>query len=153
MWSNVNTTCQPEVNLKKVDQWPLRGQNASLRSQPSNYLLRLRARALSPNKPVTCVLIREAVCYETAGEIKFQPRDYGQSTPSTAILQSESSSRPSGQKYRVHHQGDNRPDDKRSTHLWNVGLLQRDYTALYARRLSSWYNTCTILAPTFQKWK
>jgi hypothetical protein len=30
-----------------------------------------------------------------------------------------------------------RPVDGGSTHLWNVGLLQRDYTALYPRRLSS----------------
>jgi hypothetical protein len=27
-----------------------------------------------------------------------------------------------------------------SAHLWNVGLLQRDYTALYPRRLSSSYS-------------
>jgi len=30
-----------------------------------------------------------------------------------------------------------RPVDGGSTHLWNVGLLQRDYSALYARRLWS----------------
>jgi hypothetical protein len=29
------------------------------------------------------------------------------------------------------------PVDGYSTHLWNVGLLQRDYTVLYPRRLSS----------------
>jgi hypothetical protein len=28
-----------------------------------------------------------------------------------------------------------RPDDGGSTHLWNVGQLQRDYTALQPRRL------------------
>jgi hypothetical protein len=28
-------------------------------------------------------------------------------------------------------------DDGGKTHLWNVGLLKRDYTALYQRRLSS----------------
>jgi hypothetical protein len=28
-----------------------------------------------------------------------------------------------------------RPDEEGSAHLWNVGLLQRDYTALYSRRL------------------
>jgi hypothetical protein len=28
-----------------------------------------------------------------------------------------------------------RPDDGGSTHLWNVGQLQRDYTALHPRRL------------------
>jgi hypothetical protein len=28
-----------------------------------------------------------------------------------------------------------RPDDKGSMHLWNVGLLQRDYTAVYPRKL------------------
>jgi hypothetical protein len=27
------------------------------------------------------------------------------------------------------------PDDGGSTHLWNVGLLQQDYTAKYPRRL------------------
>jgi hypothetical protein len=31
--------------------------------------------------------------------------------------------------YCLHHQGD------RSTHLWNVGQLQRDYTALHPKRL------------------
>jgi hypothetical protein len=29
------------------------------------------------------------------------------------------------------------PDDGGSTYLWKVGLLERDYTALYPRRLSS----------------
>jgi hypothetical protein len=29
------------------------------------------------------------------------------------------------------------PDDGRSNNLWKVGLLQRDYTAIYARKLSS----------------
>jgi hypothetical protein len=29
------------------------------------------------------------------------------------------------------------PDDAGSTNLWNVGLFQRNYTALYPRRLSS----------------
>jgi hypothetical protein len=37
--------------------------------------------------------------------------------------------------YCVLHQGDD--DDGGSTHLLNVGLLQRDYTALYPRGLSS----------------
>jgi hypothetical protein len=32
-----------------------------------------------------------------------------------------------------------RPDDGGSTHLWNVGLLQREYTELYPRKLSSSY--------------
>jgi hypothetical protein len=36
----------------------------------------------------------------------------------------------------IHH-----PDDGRSTRVWNVGQLQRDYTALYPRRLSSSYST------------
>jgi hypothetical protein len=31
------------------------------------------------------------------------------------------------------------PDDTGSTHLWNVGLLQQDYTALHPRRLLSSY--------------
>jgi hypothetical protein len=31
------------------------------------------------------------------------------------------------------------PDDKYSTHFWNVGLLLRNYMALYPRRLSSSY--------------
>jgi hypothetical protein len=39
-------------------------------------------------------------------------------------------------EYCLHHRGD-RPDDGGSTHLWNVGLLQRDYTALCPRRPSS----------------
>jgi hypothetical protein len=38
--------------------------------------------------------------------------------------------------YILHHQG-NCPDDWSSTHLWNVGLLPQDYTALYPRKLSS----------------
>jgi hypothetical protein len=33
--------------------------------------------------------------------------------------------------YCLHHKG----DDGGSTHLWNVGQLQRDYTALHPRRL------------------
>jgi hypothetical protein len=44
-----------------------------------------------------------------------------------------------GGSYCLHHLGDkNRghPDYEGSTHLWNVGLLQWDYTALYSRRLS-----------------
>jgi hypothetical protein len=32
-------------------------------------------------------------------------------------------------------QTSNRPDDGGSTHLCNVGLLQRDYTALHSRKL------------------
>jgi hypothetical protein len=35
--------------------------------------------------------------------------------------------------YCIRHQG----DDGGSTHFWNVGLIQRDYTAVYPRRLSS----------------
>jgi hypothetical protein len=34
--------------------------------------------------------------------------------------------------YCLHH---HRPDDRGSMHLWNVGLLQQDYTVLYPRRL------------------
>jgi hypothetical protein len=38
----------------------------------------------------------------------------------------------------IQHQGDEwRPDDGCSTHVWNIGILQRDYTALYPRRLQS----------------
>jgi hypothetical protein len=33
----------------------------------------------------------------------------------------------------------NRPDDGGSIHLWHIGLLQRDYTALYYRSLQSSY--------------
>jgi hypothetical protein len=36
----------------------------------------------------------------------------------------------------VHHQGV-RPDGEGSAHLWNVGLFQRDYTAVYLREMSS----------------
>jgi hypothetical protein len=32
------------------------------------------------------------------------------------------------------------PDDGGSTHLWNVGLLKTDYTALFTRTLSSSYD-------------
>jgi hypothetical protein len=32
-----------------------------------------------------------------------------------------------------------RPDDVGSTHLWNVGLFQQDYSALYFRKLPSSY--------------
>jgi hypothetical protein len=32
------------------------------------------------------------------------------------------------------------PDDGGSNHLWNVGIYQWDYTALYTRRLSSSYS-------------
>jgi hypothetical protein len=35
-------------------------------------------------------------------------------------------------------QGD-RPDDEGSTNFWNVELLQRDYTSVYHRKLSSPY--------------
>jgi hypothetical protein len=35
----------------------------------------------------------------------------------------------------LHHQSDDSPDDGGSTHLWNVGQLQCDYTALHPRRL------------------
>jgi hypothetical protein len=31
--------------------------------------------------------------------------------------------------YCLHNQGNHRPDDGGSTHIWNVSLLQRDYTA------------------------
>jgi hypothetical protein len=34
----------------------------------------------------------------------------------------------------------NHPDDGGSKHLWNDGLLEREYTALYLRRLSSSYS-------------
>jgi hypothetical protein len=37
--------------------------------------------------------------------------------------------------YFLHHH--HRPDDGGSTHLRNVGLLKRDYTALHLRRLQS----------------
>jgi hypothetical protein len=38
-------------------------------------------------------------------------------------------------EYCLHQ--DDRPDDGRGKHLWNVGPLQRDYTALYPRQPSS----------------
>jgi hypothetical protein len=41
--------------------------------------------------------------------------------------------------YCLHHQGDDGPDDGGSTHLWNVGPLQRNYTALHSRRLYTSY--------------
>jgi hypothetical protein len=43
--------------------------------------------------------------------------------------------------YCVRHQGnDYGPKDGQSTNLWNVGLVQRDNTALYPRRLPSLYS-------------
>jgi hypothetical protein len=36
-------------------------------------------------------------------------------------------------EYYLYHEGDDNSD---STHLWNVSLLHRDYTALRPRRLS-----------------
>jgi hypothetical protein len=44
-----------------------------------------------------------------------------------------------------HRQGDDRPDDGGSTHLRNVGLLQRDCIALYPRRLSSSFVTGYVM--------
>jgi hypothetical protein len=43
--------------------------------------------------------------------------------------------------YCLHHQGDEPhcPDNGGNRHLWNVGLLQQDYMALYPRKLSSSY--------------
>jgi hypothetical protein len=38
--------------------------------------------------------------------------------------------------FRFHRGSNHRPDDGGSTHLWNVGLLQKEYTLLYPRRLS-----------------
>jgi hypothetical protein len=39
--------------------------------------------------------------------------------------------------YCAHHRfDDHQSNDGGSAHLWNVGLLQRDYTALYPRRLA-----------------
>jgi hypothetical protein len=38
--------------------------------------------------------------------------------------------------YCLHHQG----DDRGSTHLWNVGPLQRDYTALHPRKPKTSYS-------------
>jgi hypothetical protein len=34
----------------------------------------------------------------------------------------------------------NRPDNGGSMHLWNVGILQREYKAIYSRKLSSSYS-------------
>jgi hypothetical protein len=42
--------------------------------------------------------------------------------------------------YCLHHQGDHRPGDRGSTHLLNVGQLQRDYRALHLRRLCTSYS-------------
>jgi hypothetical protein len=42
--------------------------------------------------------------------------------------------------YCLHHQGGDRPDGLGSTHLSNVDLLQRRFTAQYPRRLSSSYS-------------
>jgi hypothetical protein len=40
-----------------------------------------------------------------------------------------------------------RPDDRASTFLWNVGLLQRNYTAQYPTRLS--FRPCTVCFTTY----
>jgi hypothetical protein len=45
--------------------------------------------------------------------------------------------------YCLHHQG----DDGDGTHLWNVSIFQRDYTALYPRILSS-----SFLPPPSGRW-
>jgi hypothetical protein len=47
-----------------------------------------------------------------------------------------------------------RPDDAGSAHIWNVGPFQRDYTALYSRRLSSlhsplWESEISQIIPRF----
>jgi hypothetical protein len=39
--------------------------------------------------------------------------------------------------YCLHHRDIHRPDNGGSTHLWNVGLLQREHMALYPRKLWS----------------
>jgi hypothetical protein len=49
--------------------------------------------------------------------------------------------------YCLHKQGD-RPRDGGSMHLWNVSLLQRDYTALYPRRLSYLVKIRSLLLQT-----
>jgi hypothetical protein len=41
-----------------------------------------------------------------------------------------------GGAYYLHH----RPDDGGSMNLWNFGVLQRDYTALYPSKLSYSYS-------------
>jgi hypothetical protein len=46
-----------------------------------------------------------------------------------------------GGVYCLHHQGNGG-----STHLWDIGVLQRDYRALYIRRLSF---LCTALARSY----
>jgi hypothetical protein len=51
--------------------------------------------------------------------------------------------------YCFHHQG----DDEGSMHLWNVGLLQSDYTALFRRRLSSSNSSSSAIFLVFLKWK
>jgi hypothetical protein len=53
--------------------------------------------------------------------------------------------------YCLHHQGDQNPDNGGSTHLWNVGLLQPDYTALNTIRLSCSYSS--PWEPEISQWK
>jgi hypothetical protein len=51
----------------------------------------------------------------------------------------------------------NHPDGGGSMHLWNVGLVQQDYTALYPVRLSSHarrrqnFSSYTVLKYMFKK--
>jgi hypothetical protein len=40
--------------------------------------------------------------------------------------------------------------DESSTHLWNVGLLQRYYTALYPRKLSSLILYCILMRQKYE---
>jgi hypothetical protein len=43
--------------------------------------------------------------------------------------------------YYLHHQLDNAGGNR---HLWNVGLLHRNYTVLYPRRLTSWLGNISL---------
>jgi hypothetical protein len=49
-----------------------------------------------------------------------------------------------GGAYRLHYQS----DDGGTTYFWNVGLLQRDYTALYPRKLSSGLGQTPVAVPS-----
>jgi hypothetical protein len=57
-----------------------------------------------------------------------------------------------GYTYCIHYH----PDDKISTHLWNVGPLKQNYTSLCTRRLSTFtlvaVRTWSLITLPFWKW-
>jgi hypothetical protein len=54
--------------------------------------------------------------------------------------------------YRRFWCGDDHPDDGGSAHLWNVYLLQRNYTALYPRNLHLYFHTFSFDIHAHYSW-